>query len=362
MKDKINTSKDFFSTVEATLNKFNMLEQKDSVLIAVSGGPDSVALVLSLMKFKKKYGLTIAIAHINHMLRGEESLRDEAFVRKLADQLGLPFHLDQIDVKTYAKTHGLSIEEAGREVRYDFFKRLSKSHGYQKIATGHHKNDNAEQVLMNLLRGSGPKGLSGIPPVRDHRYVRPLILVSKQQITAFLKNQNQDCMFDSTNKDTSYLRNRIRYELLPHLKSEYNPEITDAINRLSHILHREEEYLNFETNKLFKECLLKIDSACVTFSKSLLAKLHPAMQNRVLRKGIRTIKNDLKRISYTHISDIINFCFNKPSGISLDLPGRIRVYKKKDTVIIKKENMPLRSIGEKHKTTRRVNQRTNQKE
>jgi tRNA(Ile)-lysidine synthase len=357
MKDKTTTSKDFFNAVEATINKFNMLAQTDSILIAVSGGPDSVALVLTLLEFKEKYDLTIAIAHVNHMLRGEESLRDEAFVKQLADKFSLPFHLEQVDVKTYAKTHGLSIEEAGREVRYDFFKHLSKSHGYKKVVTGHHKNDNAELVLMNLLRGSGSKGLCGIPPVRDHRYLRPLIQVSKKQITAFLEDLRQDYMFDSTNEDTSYLRNRIRYELLPHLKSEYNPEITEALNRLSYILSREEEYLDIETNKFFKECLLKIDSACVTFSKSVLARLHPAMQNRVLRKGIRIIKNDLKRISYVHMNDIIDFCFNKSSGVSLDLPGQIRVYKKRDVIIIKKEDMPLRKIGEKHKTLKRMTQK-----
>jgi len=347
MSNKKNTEKYFMENIAKTIFDYNMITQKDTVLAAVSGGPDSVALILSLLAFKEKYTLKIGIAHLNHMLRGEESLRDEAFVKELAHKLSLPFHDGQKDIKAYAKKHRLSVEEAGREARYHFFNQIAKNHGYNKIALGHTKDDNAELVLMNLLRGAGPKGLSGIPPIRNGRYIRPLIRVSKSQILAFLKFKKQAYVFDSSNKDMKYLRNNIRYKLIPHLQSEYNPEIIDALDRLSNILKQEEDFWDVETKIQFNHCLIKKEDTAIVFSKLLLSNLHPAILNRVLRKAIKKIKKDLKRISLAHITDIIEFCFNKSSGVSLDLPGQIRIYKKNDNIIIRKEDKPLREIGKK---------------
>ncbi|MCK4767101.1 MAG: tRNA lysidine(34) synthetase TilS [Desulfobacula sp.] len=354
MNDKKHIQKDFINTIAKTISDFGMLENKDTILVAVSGGPDSVALVLALLALKEKYAIKIGIAHLNHMLRGEDSLRDEAFVKELAHKLGLLFHERQKNVTAYAKKHRLSVEEAGREARYQFFEFIAKNHGYTKIALGHNKDDNAELVLMNLLRGAGPKGLSGIPPLRNGRYIRPLIRVSKSKILDFLKLKKQTCVFDSSNQDTIYLRNKIRHELLPHLQSEYNPEIADALDRLSNILRQEEAFWDSETKRQFNKCLIKTEASYLAFSKTLMSNLHPALLNRVLRKAIKTVKKDLKRISLSHINDIVDFCFNKPSGLSLDLPGQIRVYKDKDVIIIKKEDETLREIGKKEKQLRRM--------
>lgn len=336
--------KGFYRTIKNTVREFNMLEPKDSVLVAVSGGPDSVALMRSLIFLKPSYDLDIGIAHLNHLLRGEDSLRDEAFVRELAQKFGLPFFCEQKDVRSHAEHHRLSVEEAGREVRYNFFSRLSRDHGYKKIATGHNKNDNAELVLMNLLRGAGPKGLSGIPPVRDNLYIRPLIRKTKKEILDFLKTEDQPFRIDASNTDTAYLRNAVRHGLIPHLESDYNPEIINALDRLSHILRQEDEYLDAEAQKQFESCLTVKDASFISFSKIKLSKLHPAMVSRVIRKGIRRVKTDLRRISLGHMDDILGFCFNRLSGNSLDLPGRIRIYKQKDTLTIKKEEKPLREI------------------
>lgn len=346
--------KEFIDIIAETIHELNLLEPGDRVLIAVSGGPDSVALVLSLLAVKEKYTLNIGIAHLNHMLRGEESLGDETFVKKFAHNLDLPFHGEQTDVKGYAKQHRLSIEEAGREVRYRFFEQMANRHGYTKIATGHTKDDNAELVLMNLLRGSGSKGLSGIPAIRNRRYIRPLIRVLKTQILDFLTHKNQAYRVDSSNTDMAYLRNTIRHRLIPRLQSEYNPEIIDALDRLSHILRQEEAFWDTETDKQFNRCLIKTDDRAVAFSKPLMSELHPALLNRVFRKAIWKVKKDLRRISLAHIEDMVKFCFHQPSGISLDLPGRIRVYKHRDSIIIKKEAAPLREIGKKEKQSRRA--------
>jgi tRNA(Ile)-lysidine synthase len=354
MNNKKTMEKHFMENITNTIFDYNMIDQKDTVLAAVSGGPDSVAMVLSLLALKEKYAIKIGIAHLNHMLRGEESFRDEAFVKKLADTLALPFHEKRKDVKAYAKKYRLSIEEAGREARYDFFKQIGQSHGYSKVALGHTKDDNAELVLMNLLRGSGPRGLSGIPPIRDDNYIRPLIRVSKIKILAFLTLKKQAYVFDSSNKDMKYLRNNIRYRLIPHLQSEYNPDIIDALDRLSNILKLEEDFWDAETKIQFNHCLVKANNSSIIFSKTLLSELHPALLNRVLRKAIGKIKKNLKRISFAHLVDIVEFCFNKSPGISLDLPGQIRVYKKNDAIVIKKEDKPLRKIGKKEKQSRQI--------
>jgi len=350
----ITTSQSFIETVFKTILDYKMLRSKEKVLVGVSGGPDSVALTLSLLSLKKKLSLNIGIAHLNHMLRGEESLRDEAFVKKLAHGLGLLFHSVRIDVKTQAKKQKKSIEEAGRDARYAFFETTAKNHGFTKIATGHTKDDNAEQVLMNLLRGAGPKGLSGIPPIRDNRYIRPLIRIPKRKILDFLKYENQVYMFDSSNMQNIYMRNKIRNKLIPYLQSEYNPEIVDAVDRMSHIIKQEESFLNNQTKEKFHTCLIKADTHCITFSKSALSNLHPALLNRIFRMAILIVKKDLKRFSHTHINDMIDFCFHHPSGVSLDLPGQIRIYKKKESIIIKKEAAPLREVGKKQKQLRQM--------
>ncbi len=341
--------KKFYKAVAKTIEEFQMLETGDSVLAAVSGGPDSMALVLTLISLKQQYDLTIGIAHLNHLLRGEDSLKDERFVREFAEKAGLPFFCEQQDVNAYAGRQRLSVEEAGRQVRYDFFSRVSGRHGYKKIATGHTKNDNAELVLMNLLRGAGPKGLSGIPPVRDKIFIRPLIRATKPEILGFLKAEHQPFRVDATNTDTAYVRNAIRHRLIPVLESDYNPEIIDALDRLSHILRQEESYLDAEAGKCFKDCLIEEAEDRVLFSKKKLSDLHPAIVNRVIRKGIGKIKKDLRRISLSHMGDILDFCFNRTSGFSLDLPGQIRIYKKRDVISIKKEAEPLREIGKSKK-------------
>jgi len=354
MPDQKNTTKNFMKTIHGTILDYHMIQNKDAVLVAVSGGPDSVALLLSLLELTEQFSIKTGIIHLNHMLRGKEATRDETFVKNLADRFSLPFYKKQEDVTAYAKKHGLSFEEAGRKVRYCFFEAIAKEHAYTKIATGHNKDDNAEQVLMNLLRGSGPRGLSGIPPVRDSRYIRPLIRVSKDRILDFLGKRSQNYVFDSSNKDMAYLRNKIRHRLMPHLQSEYNPEIMESLDRLSRILRQEEDFWEIETRMQFDNCLVQKDAFSLAFSRTKLSNLHPAILSRLFRKAIQTVKNNLKRICLAHINDIVNFCINNSQGRSLDLPDQIRIYKTRDLIMIKKEDKPLREIGKKEKQLRQM--------
>ena len=335
-----------------TIMDYQMLSLKDSVLVTVSGGPDSVALLQVLCRLKSKWQLRIGVAHLNHQLRPEESDTDAAFVRSLAKEMGLQIHEDSQDVAAYAAENKLSVETAGRKVRYAFFETVAQAHGYTKIATGHTRDDNAELVLMNLLRGAATRGLSGIPPVRDQRIIRPMIQTSKNEILSFLKKNGQAFRIDASNNDPVYLRNRIRNELIPFLARSFNPDINDALDRLSQVMKNEEAYLAGQADAALAACLIRTNRESLVLSLQALSTLHPALLNRVIRQALEQVKGDLKRISLVHLKNIMSFCFDRPSGQSLDLPGQIRVYKHGEQLEIKREKSDLRQLGQAEKQAR----------
>lgn len=340
----------FTREINNTISQFDMIREKETILMGVSGGPDSVALVRVLIGLRKIHHINaLGIAHLNHGLRGDESLRDENFVRNLAQSFSLPFFLKKMDIKTLSEKEHLSVEEAGRNARYEFFTKLAKNHGFTKIATGHNRDDNAEMVLMNILRGSGPRGLSGIPPVRENQFIRPLIQMPKTRILNFLKKKKQAFVLDSSNTDPSYLRNKIRHNLIPMLEQEFNPETKSCLDRLSQILRLENDFLDNQADQIFHACVIKQDKAFIALSIEKLTSNHPALVNRVLRQAIAWAKKDLKRITLAHIQDILVFIARSESGKSLDLPGKIRVYKKQDMLYFKKETLGLRELGRNKK-------------
>jgi len=344
----------FIREASETISQFDMIREKETILVGVSGGPDSIALVRVLMDLQKTHTInTLGIAHLNHGLRGEESLRDENFVRNLAQNFNLHFFLKKMDISAKAKEEHLSVEEAGRNARYDFFTETAKFHGFTKIALGHNQDDNAELVLINLLRGSGVRGLCGIPPMRENLFIRPLIQMSKSRILAFLQEKGQDFVVDSSNTDQSYLRNKIRHSLIPMLEQEFNPETKSCLNRLSHILRLEDDFLTGQADQVFHACTIKKDKNLIVLSINKLTSNHPALVNRVLRQAIAWVKKDLKRITLTHIQDILILITRAESGKSLDMPGRIRVYKDRDMLYFKKENLTLREFGKNQKQLQR---------
>ncbi|ACN13621.1 tRNA(Ile)-lysidine synthetase-like protein [Desulforapulum autotrophicum HRM2] len=350
----------FTEKVCRTLEVHGMVTPGDSILLGVSGGPDSVALAIALVLLRKDLGITLGIAHINHLLRDKESDRDEAFVQELARSLELPFHPLKIDVATLARERQISLEETAREVRYAFFTDLCRHNGYTRTAVGHTLDDNAELVLMNLLRGSGPRGLAGIPPVRDHWIIRPLIGHTKGEILAFLREKAQAYVVDSTNLETVFLRNRIRNELLPLLRKEYNPRITENLNRVSRIMGEEDSWMDNEAGAVFKTIRLEKKGPGVSLCLDGFNGLLPALKRRIVRKAIQAVKGDLKRITLPHVDAVAALAAATSPGRSLDLPGRVRIFKQSQTLCFKKEPLPLREIGkamkrEKHsRNTKKV--------
>lgn len=323
--------------VKRAIERYNMLSKGETVLVGVSGGPDSVALLYLLREIRNEYGISLKVAHLNHGFRKEAA--DEAkFVGKIADLLDLPITIRAVDVPAIKETNGLSAQEAAREARYVFFAEAAKEAGANRIAIAHTADDQAETVLIRLLRGSGPLGLSGIPPVRkiscqeskvagrEPLIIRPLIDCSRREVENYLSERNIPFITDSSNLKMDYLRNRIRMELLPFLEG-YNPNVKDTLVRTAEVIHRDEQFLYLEAERAYNYIVGQqlVDTYCtyegISMGLKALKELHPSILSRVIRKAIKEVKGDLKRISFQHITDITCLMDSGEGRWSLHLPG-----------------------------------------
>jgi tRNA(Ile)-lysidine synthase len=336
--------KTFLRTIENTISSHNMFQPGDSVLVGVSGGPDSIALIHVLHALSSILSLNLAIAHLNHGLREKESDRDEEFVASLAQTLELPCYVRRENVAAYQRKHRLSLEEAGRRRRYSFFDEVLEENRFDKIALGHHCDDNAELILMYLFRGAGPLGISGIPPVREGRIVRPLIKVTRSEIIHFLTENKLSYVSDQSNADTRYLRNSIRHQLLPVIKQYYNPKIIESLHRLSSITRSEEEWLESIINPMFENSVLALKKNKIILSTAKLAEVHTAAQKRLIRKAIMRVKGDLRRITLAQVDAVMDLLKSGSRDGRLDLPDRIMVKCDNGSLSISKEKTPLRNL------------------
>jgi len=350
---KIDAVTKLTQTARKTLEVHAMVEKGQSILAGISGGPDSVGLLLFLFDLQKENTFPLGVAHVHHGLRGEDADRDAEFVRRLAQDLDLPFFLHKADVGELARKNKLSLEEAGREERYRFFREICWTRGYDRLALAHTSDDNAEQVLMNLLRGSGPRGLAGIPFVRDEWIIRPFLELAKADIMAFLEARGQAFCIDGSNMSDDFLRNRIRNRLLPHLAENYNPSISNTLNRLSRIVGEEEAFMEIETRKAFRQLAELTCEAEVIIDLKGFNRLHPAMARRVARHAVEKIKGDLRRITLFHMDAAIALAYRTSPEGSLDLPGQVRIFKNKKKLCFKKEQRSLREAGRLRKLARR---------
>lgn len=333
----------FLNTVADTIRKNALLVTGDSLLIGVSGGADSVALLTAMLELSQPALSKIGIAHLNHHLRGDESKRDSEFVEKLALKLGIDCYIETQNVKAYQEKHRLSLEDAARKLRYQFFRRTAENFGFTKIATGHTANDNAELVLMNLLRGAGPSGLSGIP-VRRADIVRPLIEVTRSDVINYLALKRREHVTDSSNLDRAFLRNKIRLDLMPLIESGYNENIIESLNRTSRVIKEDEAWINETIVPLYKGVIVSENEASITVSATSMEGLHLAPQRRIVRKAIESIKGNLKKITLFHIDMILGLLKNPKHVLSVDLPDQIQVQKKDKFLIFTRHDEKLRDL------------------
>jgi len=315
----------FLSAVEATIRHYHMLDEGDTVVVGVSGGPDSVALLHSLVALAPKWSLQLVIAHLNHQLRGATADQEAVFVSRIAADLGIPCEIASENVAEYAADRRLSLQEAARKVRYAFYDEAAAKYSSSKIALGHHADDNAESILMNLLRGTGPLGLTGIPPVRHKRIIRPLIDLTKKEILAFLELSDSEYIKDNSNIDTRYLRNRIRHELLPRLKEGYNPNAVYALNRLASILRDEEDFWDHEVRRILQDLVLVQTSDRLSLTARGLSDLHPAQLRRLIRYAVLSLKGELKRLGHVHVQAVARLIAGPSLSGRLNLPHGVTV-------------------------------------
>jgi len=303
-----------------TVKKYNLIQKGDKILLGVSGGPDSLALLFQLVSIKSKMGLALHIAHIDHNLRSD-SETDAYFVKKLAEKLNIPFSLKKLD-PDFTKKQG-SLEEICREARLDFFIKTAKKIKAHKVALGHNLDDQAETILMRLLRGTGLSGLTGISAKRNIRgvvFIRPLLETPRCKIDKFLKRKSVRPRVDSTNQKDLFLRNKIRHNLIPLLKKEYNQNIVEGLANLAESASYDYEYLDQVAKRSAKGNILRLNLKKVM-------KLCPAILRLKIRQSIGCIQGDTRRIGFAHIKEIEDLLISRPVGSIVDLPKGISIQK-----------------------------------
>lgn len=306
--------------VSKTISRYNMLPHGSRAIAAVSGGPDSVCLVHVLAELAPRLGISLEAAHLNHQLRGAESDADQQFVQELAAKLKLPLHLARTDVASAVQKNGGNLEQAARRARLEFFRGLNRAGASGMVATGHTRDDQAETVLLRILRGAGPPGLAGIHPVAAWGIVRPLLDVTRAEILEFLRARGIAWREDSSNRDPRYARNRLRRELMPRLIHDWNPRLTDALAHLADVSWEEERWWTSGDSPLRaipQECV----AGGVEIDVRALGPLPRAVARRVIRRAIASAKGDLRGIEFEHIERVLELASKDAGSGSVDLPG-----------------------------------------
>lgn len=298
------------------IKRFHMLPEEGLVLCAVSGGRDSMCLLAWLRELGERYGFSVAAAHFDHGLRGEAAARDAQFVRDWCAQQRIPCRVGQGDTASAAAEHGWSIEEAARELRYAFLDRTAEELGAVRIATAHQMEDNAETVLLNLTRGTGLRGLTGIAPVRGI-YIRPLLETSRGEIEGYLAFHNIPYVDDETNAELICSRNKIRHTVLPRLR-ELNPQAVECICQTAALLREEDAYLDRAAERL--EETVRLDDGAARIRRDALNELPIALRRRVVRRMLDLLEISKKDVTARHIRDCLHLAAESGPAAQLSLP------------------------------------------
>lgn len=308
-----------------------MLQPADRVVAGVSGGADSVCLFLLLLEYAKRCPLSLAVAHVNHCIRAEAG-EDARFVAALCKEKGIPFFLEEADVRGLAAEFGYSEEDAGRRLRYGAFYRAAGRLGGAKIAVAHNCNDNAETMLFHLFRGSGLQGLGGIAPVRGE-VIRPLLCLERREVEAYLECVGASWRRDATNEGDTYRRNRIRHHILPYAEAEIVPGAVGHMGRTAELLRETEEYLAQQTRGALARCAEALPDGGIRIGAEAFAGLHPALRGRALLTLLKELSPTGKDISAVHVTDVLEL-LEKRGNRSLCLPFGIRAWRQYDSVTL----------------------------
>ncbi len=293
-----------------TIKKYNLIEDGDKVVVAVSGGPDSITMldILNEIKNEKIIDFEISVAHINHMIR-EEAKLDELYVKNYCEEKNIDFYSKSIDVLKLANNNKTGTEEMGRIVRYKFFDEVLEKTGSNKVSIAHNKNDKAETMIMNILRGSGISGLKGIEPKRG-KYIRPLIECERYEIENYCKEKNLNPRIDKTNFDNTYTRNKIRNIVIPYIKQEFNPNIINTLSRLSELVVEEDDYIENKVKEVYETLLIKENKKEIILDLKKFNEEEKVIKSRIVLYTITRLLGNCQGIGKVHIEDIIKLCSN----------------------------------------------------
>ena len=313
------------------IQKHDLILGQETLVIGVSGGPDSVCLLHLLAELKERLNIRLHVAHLNHMLRGDESVADAEYVSSLAHRLQLPATIEARDVESYRTKHHLSLEEAAREVRYQFLAEVASSVGANRIAVGHTADDQLETILMHLVRGAGAYGLQGMRPLTIWKsaqglplsLVRPLLEVTRKETEAYCQEHHLQPRLDSSNLSHSYLRNRVRRELIPLLQS-YNPNIARALSHTTQVLTTDSSFFEQQLSQIWGNVVEERDGV-ISLDTKQLSSLHPALQRYLIREVLSRLLGSPKDIEWKHIEEVRAALSWKP-GKQLSLPKGLMLY------------------------------------
>ena len=350
MKQYLNQEKWTIKTFEKAsryIKKQELLKSGDRVIAGVSGGADSMCMLLILLSLKQELDLDIIVAHVNHGIRGEEAKRDADFVEAFCADKGLAFELANADIPRIAKETGTTSEEAGRNYRYSFFCELAEKYRAEKIAVAHNSDDNAETVLFNIFRGSGIGGLKGILPKRSisckgskYTLIRPVLVLSRAEIEEGLEEAGQDFCTDRTNSEDTYARNRLRNTILPMARDNINTNVYGHIESLSRQAALVYDFIEQETDK-YASCINPVtdedgSKTGVSIDIPSIVKLHRVLKQSLIRRAFEMVSGKLKDVEETHI-EAIEDLINKQSGKRISLPYDITATRVYDSIILSSE-------------------------
>lgn len=310
-----------YEKIRAYVREHGMLEEQDTVIAGISGGADSVCLLCVLLMLKREYGLRLFAVHVNHGLRGEEADADEAFVEELCRRENVPLDVVRVDVARLAREEGLSGEEAGRLARRRAFEEAASRHGAGKIALAHHRNDNAETVLLHLARGTGLRGLGGIRPVTG-RYIRPLLAVSREEIEQFLAEKNRTYCMDSTNSEDTYTRNRIRNHIIPYMEEAVNTKVVDHVCETARQMSLLWDYMDRQRAQAAKEAVRFLpgkSGRALEIGGDAYRRTDPAVRPYLLSWALEQTCGRAKDLETVHLEQV-DALFGRQVGRELDLP------------------------------------------
>lgn len=332
---------DLLHRVRVNLYRHRMVERGRKVMVAVSGGPDSVALLHILYLLKEELEISLHVAHLNHMFRGAESEADALFVADMAERYGLPATVESLDVPAYRDQNRLSGQVAAREVRYRFFYETANRVGAYKVALAHQADDQAETILINFLRGTGITGLKGISPVREGIYIRPLLTVRRSEIERYCDEMSLSFRQDSSNIKPVYTRNRVRMNLMPLLEREYNPGLVPALLRLGEICREEDSYLEEQAEKAYQDALQAAAAGRVVLRLDSLRGTPVAIRRRVLRRAWQFLTGELKNLAFQHAEAALDLLYGGATGSRAVLPGNVVAVRSYNTLELIKEQGKL---------------------